>query len=129
MARIVTIGQQASPQFKQATATPVHAPRYSANKMGPAIDARHQVNAKEWAESGKWVRVHSSNVAGISYKKDFSRLYVEFKGKKGSSPVVYQYEGVSQATAKALFSASSVGRAHWKLIRGRYPYARLGPPQ
>ena len=77
-------------------------------------------NSMEWADSGEWVSVTSSNVAGIAYKKHGKTLYVEFK-----SGAIYSYKGVLSVTAQDMFNSSSMGKfVHYRL-KGRFPYQRL----
>lgn len=86
----------------------------------PKVDQRHRVDATDWAETGVWVRVKSSNVQSISYQKSFEYLYVEFRG--GS---VYRYDNVPLRVAKNMFRAGSMGKYVWRKLRDQYPYQKI----
>ena len=95
------------------------------NRKAPNVDRRHNlVTSDQWAESGRWVGVSSSNVRGIRYDEGNERLFVEFKSR-----AVYAYEGVQPATAEAMFRASSMGRFVWQRLRGQFPYRKLWMPR
>lgn len=86
----------------------------------PKVDQRHKTDADEWAVSGVWVKVRSSNVSGIMYDMDKQELHVTF-----NSGGEYVYLGVHPVTAKAMFASGSMGRfVHGVLIRGGYKFRR-----
>lgn len=84
------------------------------------VDRRHRVDADQWAETGVWVMVKSSNVKAISYQKAFEYLYVEFK--QGS---VYRYDNVPLRTAKDMFRVGSKGKFVWRRLRDQFPYTKV----
>lgn len=84
------------------------------------VDQRHRLTADEWAATGRWVRVKSSNVQSISYDRKEATLLVAFKN--GST---YAYGNVPEMVAKGMFAASSMGKYIWRNIRDRYPYKKL----
>lgn len=87
-----------------------------AKKIKPGqLDAH--ITADEWAESGRWVEVESSNVKGIAYVG--GQLFVEFKG--GS---IYSYD-VQPTYAKQMFYSTSMGKFVWKMRRAGIPYSRV----
>lgn len=92
----------------------------AAQQKALRVDQRHRLTADEWAESGRWVRVKSSNVNGIAYDRKNSTLMVGFKD--GS---LYSYDGVPEVIAKGMFTASSMGKFVWRNLRDKYPYKRL----
>ena len=69
----------------------------------PRVDGRSRIDAKGWVESGRWVRVKSSNVAGISYDVKVKQLLVEF-----NSGGVYAYKDVPEVAARDMFNCSSI---------------------
>lgn len=83
-----------------------------ANVVQPS--AGTPIDAQAWADSGQWVEVTSSNVAGIKYDKASQTLSVEFLGPKQSrnNTTVYEYYGVSEFTAMDMFRCSSMGAVH-----------------
>ena len=87
---------------------------------GSKVDKRHQIGASDWVNSGKWVRVKSSNVAGISYHRKKHALSVEFIGG-----AVYLYRDVAVNVAREMFNASSVGKFVHRRLKGKYAYARI----
>lgn len=119
MAREVKIGQQQAPTLTPATLKPKRAPK-AGTGQAPKVKATHQIDAYGWAESGRWVTVKSSNVAGIAYRLSEKRLFVEFKD--GS---VYAYENVAESVAKGMFSAGSMGKYVWSHLRDRYSYHKV----
>jgi len=87
---------------------------------GEKVDKRSKISAEEWAESGRWVAVKSSNVAGISYNSEARQLFIEFKGG-----AVYVYFGRDKAFAKSMFGCSSMGKFVWRNLRRKgVPYRR-----
>lgn len=104
---------------------PIPRPSSKTPKEAPNVDKRAKLDADGWMDSGRWVGVKSSNVAGIRYNRPMKRLYVEFKGKKGSPDSVYQYDGVPPQTARAMFGTGSMGSFVWKRLRGKFPYAKI----
>ncbi len=84
---------------------------------GPKVDKRHQMDAKKWSESGRWVKVKSSNVGSVMYDEDQKELFVKFLS--GST---YKYREVPLKTAQALFKAPSIGKYLNSSIKGRYQY-------
>ncbi len=89
------------------------------------VDRRSRVNALDWAKTGKWVRVISSNVKGIKYDKANQTLYVQFKGYKGAADPIYAYYDVAIATARSMFNSSSMGGFVWAKLRDQYQYDRI----
>lgn len=92
----------------------------AAQQKALRVDQRHRLTADEWAESGRWVRMKSSNVSGIAYDRKNNTLMVGFKD--GS---LYKYSNVPEVIAKGMFAADSAGRYVWRALRDRYPYERL----
>lgn len=78
------------------------------------------IGVEDWIDNGEWVRVKSSNVAGIKYDFRQNQLYVEFLGG-----AIYLYSGVPIAKARLMFLANSMGKFVWRALRGRHPYKRL----
>lgn len=84
----------------------------------PMVDKRSHLNATEWAKSGRWVHVHSSNVASIAFNSEAKQLFVQFGGSaKGVPQPVYCYFGIDPHKAKSMFNSSSLGRWVWKELR------------
>lgn len=80
----------------------------------------------EWALSGTWLTMASSNVDSIRYLWDSQILEVIFKGVSPQGDGYdYQYFGISPEVATAFSKASSPGRFVWNHLRGQYPYVRL----
>lgn len=67
--------------------------------------------------------VHSSNVDGIGYDEGNQVLEVAFTGG-----TVYRYAGVPFETYRALMSASSVGSAFARTVRGHFHERRMPRP-
>lgn len=86
----------------------------------PKVDQRHRIGVDEWLQSGKWVRVKSSNVGGISYDVHNNTLFVEFLN--GGT---YAYYQVPPQTAKEMFMSTSMGKFLHKKIKGVYAYAKV----
>lgn len=85
------------------------------------------IDADEWAESGDWVGVSSSNVDRIRYDADRKYLFVAFKSKRSKRGKryrghIYFYSGVSEGTAKAMFRTGSPGRFVHRRLKGQYAY-------
>lgn len=89
-------------------------------QRGPKIYGWHRVNAEKWIETGQWVWVKSSNVAGISYSAHKKTLTVQFIGGG-----IYDYFDVPKTVAKDLFNAPSIGKFLAKRIKGVYQYLRV----
>lgn len=85
------------------------------------VDFRSGVDsAEEFATSGRWVLVKSSNVRRIVYNRSRQELRVEFK-----NGAIYRYDGVPKRIAREMFTASSLGRyVHYRL-KGKYPFTVL----
>src|SRR5260370_40269466 len=80
------------------------------------VDGRSfTLNAKEWAQSSRWVWVKSSWVRGIMYSQMFKHLYVEF-----NSGAVCRY-ATSEGMAKSMFNAPSIGKFVHRVLYGM-PY-------
>jgi len=75
---------------------------------GFKVDARHNLDADQWADSGRWVLVKSSWLTGVAYAKRAQHLYVEFK----DGATIY-YPNVKPTEAKGLFRAPSLGKHIW----------------
>ncbi len=84
---------------------------------GPKVDKRHQMDAKKWSESGRWVKVKSSNVESVMYDEDQKELFVKFLS--GST---YKYRGISVEIAQELFKSPSIGKFLNTRIKGIYQY-------
>jgi hypothetical protein len=56
------------------------------------------------------VPVESSNVAAVGYNPESRVLEVEFKGRNGKTPAIYQYLGVSHEQWVGLLRAPSKGQ-------------------
>ncbi len=66
--------------------------------------------------------VVSSNIAGIGYDKEESRLCVQFQGGK-----CYEYAGVPLETFVDLITANSHGKVFNKLIKnGGFEFKQIG---
>lgn len=99
---------------------------------------------KQRAESGVGVVMmtrtpKSSNVASIGYDKPTRTLYVEFlkgyrprvgrqqkKKLKLSEVVIYKYFNVGYNIYQQMHHAPSKGKYHWRHVRGKFRYMRLG---
>ena len=81
---------------------------------GPKVDKRHRGGSLDWAESGRWVNVKSSNVSAIKYDRQRKHLYVRFHGNSE-----YRYRGVARNTAESMFTAVSMGKFVWHVLRKR----------
>lgn len=111
MGRIVTISDGKTVKRGVAKAT---------TRPGSKVDKRVQVGAPEWARSGRWVRVVSSNVSHIKYDKPRKTMWVRFK-----SGAEYACPDFPYQTAVAYFNASSMGQYHWKLRKQGYVFKKM----
>ena len=112
MARIASIG----PGGKTIPRGRAQATTQSQSK----VDKRHQIGSTDWVNTGKWVRVKSSNVAGIAYHRKNKNMYVEFL-----NGAVYEYKGVAVDTARAMFNSGSMGKFVHRRLKGKYPFSRI----
>lgn len=88
------------------------------------VDKRHRlINADQWTDENKWVRVSSSNVARAMYSKQQMELFIEFKD--GS---VYRYNSVPPGEASDFFNSSSKGKFVHSRLRDRYPFTVVFKP-
>lgn len=98
--------------------------------QGAAVTPGQQVapgagamTADQWAASGVYADVQSSNVMGISYDIKTQTLYVEFLGPKQArvNTSLYEYYNVPEQVAKDMFNASSKGAfVHQRLHPYKY---------
>ena len=94
------------------------------NQDAPKIDKRHRLEADDWVDSGRWVRVSSSNVSAIMFDKLRERIYVEFlPSKKFPAGSVYFYLSCPAQLAKDLFNAGSIGIFLNSKIKGVHAFA------
>ena len=63
-------------------------------------------------------KVDSSHLVNIEHSG--KHLYITFK-----NGATYEYDGVSEATTKALINADSSGKFLWRYIRDKYPYRKV----
>lgn len=99
MARVVVISNNKQSQRKVDQAN-----------RGSRIRA-YQGTAAQWADSGRWVSVKSSNVSKIMYDRPRKRLYVMFRG--GDT----YYYSVPKVTGMAMFNTFSMGKFVWAMRR------------
>lgn len=106
--------------------------RYVQRKVGrfftkPIVGTAPQIlepvptDVEEWVDSGQWAHVNSSNVASIKYEYLTRHLHVMFK--KGHRE--YIYSGVSPDAAKSMYYAASMGKHVHRMLKGRYPTAKV----
>lgn len=109
MARIVTIsgGKEVKRGVTHATA-------------GSKVDKRSGFyTAKDWSDSGRWVRVKSSWVQAIKYDREEKELSVQFRD------ATCVYPNTSIQTAQGMFRAASMGKyVHAHLYDKPYFLAR-----
>lgn len=80
------------------------------------VDLRSGVfDATTFVNSGKWVKVRSSNVAQIKYEKAAQRFWVQFLNRSE-----YHYPSITVELAKKFFRAASYGRFVWTIRRMGY---------
>lgn len=116
MAKKVPIGKITQEQLQST-------PGLKIGDYATKVDRRFSVKtAQEWAQTGAWVRMRSSNVSEIRYDKANQRLWVHFKS--GAS---YRYDSMPIETAKAAFNASSIGKFIWLLRRSGFVGVRGFP--
>lgn len=80
--------------------------------------------ADDWAKSGMWAMVSSSNVAAIAYDDKEKLLYVMFQVKEGAPPV-WAYRGVDVFKAKDMFNCNSMGSFVHQRLRNKHPERRI----
>lgn len=97
-------------------------------KEPPSPPSAPATHPDDWAMSGTWLHVFSSNVEAARYLWDSETLEVSFKGEDGH----YQYFGVPINIATQFLTTDSPGRLVWDRLRIRgtktgtqYPYVRL----
>ena len=64
--------------------------------------------------------VESSSLATVAYDADRGLLQIEFRDR-----TIYQYSRVPADVHEALLHAPSKGTYFNRVIRGRFPYARM----
>lgn len=69
--------------------------------------------------------VESSNIGAIGYDPDTLTMHIEFRGKNGKPPRLYEYQGVSPVQHAALLKADSVGSHFHAHIRNRFTGTRV----
>ena len=69
----------------------------------------------------KRILVTSSNLRSVGYDAKQRELQVEFH-----SSGTYAFSGVHPNTHRALMSATSKGKAFWRLVRDKYPFQKGG---
>jgi len=81
---------------------------------GPKIIVQGQWDdtADEWAVSGNWVNVISSNVKAIRYDQGNRVLWVRFDGKGKPDPEYY-YDNFPQTLAESMYNCGSMGEFVW----------------
>ena len=80
----------------------------------------------EWALSGTWLNVGSTNVHAIRYLWDAQTLEVQFKGTdKNGRGYFYNYFSVPPDVATGMARTDSPGRYVWRQLRDRFDYVRL----
>jgi hypothetical protein len=88
------------------------------------VDERSTDPAWQWAASGQWVHLASSNVTAIRYIEDARILEVEFHG--GGVQAFYSYFAVPPEVAVGFYNADSPGRYVWRVLRGEgFHYVRI----
>jgi hypothetical protein len=101
-------------------ASPAPAPSAPQPPPPPAANAPAGAG-DEWALSGEWLHLASSNVDAIRYDWDHRVLDVAFL-----SGAIYQYFEIPPDVAEAFSRTSSPGRWVWRVLRARaYDYVRL----
>ena len=97
--------------------------------MGPKIHQSQaftgRLSAQEWAESGEWAKVVSSNVAAIRFDVKTNDLWVEFDGQGRRPNSVYVYSDVGLSRAKDMYMCSSMGRFVHQLKKSGFVGARI----
>lgn len=89
--------------------------RLGGGATAPKVEEPRPASAEEWAATGRWAQVVSSDVQAIRYEAGHRHLHVIFR--RGHRE--YLYPEVDPGLAKSMYHAASMGRFVHRYLKGR----------